>query len=153
MSKYHYKECGLDNVWLSNGFEIHDTPYGEGVSIHDVDGLEKAIGIALVDSVHPLKAKEFRFLRVQLDMSQKALSRLLGCEEQTVSLYERGQSPIPALADRSLRQMFLEYHKVDSEFRELLEKFVQLDNELSDLESQISFMETERGWEPEMVAA
>jgi len=36
---YHYRECGLDNVWLLNGYELHDTPYGKGVSFVDVEGL------------------------------------------------------------------------------------------------------------------
>ena len=29
---YHYRECGLRNVWLANGFEQHETPYGPGVA-------------------------------------------------------------------------------------------------------------------------
>ena len=32
-NEYHYVECGLPNVWLRNGFEKKQTPYGEGVSI------------------------------------------------------------------------------------------------------------------------
>ena len=31
---YHYRECGLRNVWLANGFDEHDTPYGPGIAIH-----------------------------------------------------------------------------------------------------------------------
>ena len=36
---YHYVECGLPNVWLRNGFEKKQTPYGEGVSISDIERL------------------------------------------------------------------------------------------------------------------
>lgn len=40
---YHYRECGLGNVWLANGYDEHSTPYGEGVSIDDAEGLQKVI--------------------------------------------------------------------------------------------------------------
>jgi putative transcriptional regulator len=32
---YHYTECGLDNVYLENGFTVHKTAYGRGVSISE----------------------------------------------------------------------------------------------------------------------
>ena len=53
---YHYKESGLDNVYLENGFTIHKTPYGEGVSIQDTAGLHKAIGVWLVEAPKPVGA-------------------------------------------------------------------------------------------------
>jgi putative transcriptional regulator len=31
---YHYKESGLDDIFLVNGYHIHKTPYGEGVAIN-----------------------------------------------------------------------------------------------------------------------
>ena len=30
---YHYRECGLRNVWLANGYDEHDTPYGPGTKL------------------------------------------------------------------------------------------------------------------------
>ena len=40
---YHYTEsAGLDNVWLENGVERHETSYGSG--IRDLDGLNAATG-------------------------------------------------------------------------------------------------------------
>jgi hypothetical protein len=35
----HYTHCGLDNVWLRNGYHIHD----EGVSIERIEELHAAI--------------------------------------------------------------------------------------------------------------
>ena len=39
---YHYKECGLQNVWLENGYFIQKTKHGKAVSFHDVEGLHQA---------------------------------------------------------------------------------------------------------------
>ena len=35
----HYTQCGLDNVWLENGYDTQTTAYGKAVAVHDVDGL------------------------------------------------------------------------------------------------------------------
>ena len=37
---YHYQGCGLPNVFLQNGYELVETPYGQGVTIHDLDFLD-----------------------------------------------------------------------------------------------------------------
>lgn len=108
MTPYHYKECGLPNVLLKNGFEIKKTPYGKGVSIHDVKGLHSAIALFLVEKHGPLTASELRFLRLELDMSQKRLGELLGREEQTVSLWER-QGKIPSEVDFVVRHIFKQF--------------------------------------------
>ena len=71
--EYHYTQCGLDNVWLTNGYEITETPYGKSLSIDDVEGLHTAITQALIDIARPLTGDELRFLRIHLDLSQKAL--------------------------------------------------------------------------------
>ena len=43
---YHYNDGGLRNVWLANGYEIKKTPYGEGVTLHNLDGLTRSICMA-----------------------------------------------------------------------------------------------------------
>ena len=147
-NRYHYTESGLPNIWLRNGFVIEQTPYGEAVSIHDLDGLHRAIGLSLIESAAPLSPAEFKFLRVEMDMSQKALARLLDVTEQTVSLYER-QGNIPGLTDRSVRQFYREYCNIDGKFRDLVEEFVALDNQIQDLGRDLDFAETPDGWRPQ----
>ena len=39
MTMYHYRESGLDNVWLVNGYKKHKTSAGPAVSFEDVDAL------------------------------------------------------------------------------------------------------------------
>ena len=55
---YHYRESGLDNVYLENGYRNHKTPYGEGVSILDTEGLHKVIGQTLICTQRPLNGAE-----------------------------------------------------------------------------------------------
>jgi hypothetical protein len=51
---YHYTECGLDDVFLLNGYERVKTEYGTGISIPDED----AENIATVgDAVEYLQGK------------------------------------------------------------------------------------------------
>ena len=49
-----YDDAGLRNVWLANGYELHDTAYGKAVSYHDIHGLTHAICAALVNKPGPL---------------------------------------------------------------------------------------------------
>ena len=94
-----YKGCGLDNVYLANGYERRTTNSGiEVVHIEDMDGLHRTI--ALMVAVNPLDidGTEFRFLRKELDMSQRVIAGVLGVQEQTVSLWERGERSVPQYA-------------------------------------------------------
>jgi hypothetical protein len=44
----HYTACGLDNVYLLNGFKRETIDGEEYVTVEDLDGLWKAIGLHLV---------------------------------------------------------------------------------------------------------
>lgn len=104
---YHYKECGLDDVYLLCGYEEHETPYGKGISVKDVDGLHKAIGQQLATHKKVLNGKEIRFLRKQMDNTQAELGKYLGVDAQTVARWEKDQIPIPGPADGLLRVLYL----------------------------------------------
>ncbi len=106
---HHYMGCGLPNVYLQGGFEVVSTPYGEGVSIQDIDGLHAAIGQVVVCNPAALTGAEFRFLRQELELSQAALGDLLGRDEQTVARWEKGKSKkVDPAADRLLRLLYRE---------------------------------------------
>lgn len=103
---YHYLESGLRNVWLKNGYVVKKTSYGDGVAINDVEGLHKAIGKALASRPR-LTGAGLRFLRKEMEMSQRALAELVGSTEQNVSLWER-RGRIPRASDRLIRLIYLE---------------------------------------------
>lgn len=104
---YHYTDGGLDNVWLVDGYEIRKTPYGEGVSIDDLDGLCVAICLALAKRPSPLTGTEFRYIRsAGLMQSQAGLATLLGNNEQAVARWEK-TGKVPRWADKLVRLLYL----------------------------------------------
>jgi DNA-binding transcriptional regulator YiaG len=103
----HYTACGLDNVWLANGYTAKETKYGKGVSIDDVDGLHRLLATNLVEKAGLLTGKEFRFLRVHLGLTQQGVGKLLGdVSENAVSLWER-KDTVPAIYDHWLRMLVI----------------------------------------------
>jgi putative transcriptional regulator len=140
---YHYRESGLDNVYLKNGYKIHKTVYGEGVSIENTDGLHKAIGKWLVEMPKPLVGAEVRFLRLEMDQTQRDLAAFIGTTEQTIRLWERNrEKAIPGMADRFLRATYLAYLG-DLPFRRMLQRLAQLD-QVEHVKGR--FQETPTGW-------
>ncbi|CAB5162096.1 COG2944 Predicted transcriptional regulator [uncultured Caudovirales phage] len=125
---YHYVDSGLDNVYLENGYTIHQTPYGEGVSIHDTDGLHRMLADWLIDLPRPLNGAELRFLRIQMDMTQRSLSAVMGEDEQALRRWEKARSkPIRGAADRLVRALYNEYVGGDGTLRSMVERLAELD--------------------------
>jgi transcriptional regulator with XRE-family HTH domain len=103
---YHYRGCGLDDIYLTSGFEIEETEYGPAVTIVDVPGLHRAIGKQLITDSKALSPREFRFLRKNMDFTQEALAGLLRLDAQTIARYEKDQCAIPGPVDGMIRMMF-----------------------------------------------
>lgn len=125
---YHYKESGLDNVYLENGFTIHQTPYGEGVSIKDTAGLHKLIGEWLVATPKKLNGAELRFIRLEMELTQRDLGAVLGQDEQAIRRWEKYRTrPINGSADRLLRLLYSEYVGGNVKIREAVDRLAELD--------------------------
>ncbi len=139
---YHYTDCGLPDIALVNGYKYLDTPYGEGVSIADIDGLHMAIGLSLVESGSTLTGAEFRFLRKELDLSQKRLAEWIDTTELTVGRWERGENGVDPAADKLLRALYLESVRDESKISDMLEMIADLDAR----EGERQFERTETGW-------
>ena len=104
---YHYRGCGLDGIYLLNGYhpEEHD---GElHVSVTDMEGLHRAIGRHLVMHRKVLAPKEIRFLRKTMDLTQTELAQRLGNNSQTVARWEKGEFQMPGPEEKLLRAIFL----------------------------------------------
>ena len=140
----HYTGCGLRNVWLRNGFTVRETPYGKAVAIHDVEGLHRAIGLYLVDNKPRLSGAEIRFLRKELDLSQKNLAYLLGVSEVTLRGWERNRTRITRPAERLLRTLYREHAAGDGKLRKLIERIAELNRDIH--WKRLELQETPRGW-------
>jgi putative transcriptional regulator len=142
---HRYVESGLDNIYLENGYRIHRTPYGAGISIQNTEGLNRAIGRWLVSLPKPLTGAELRFLRLEMEATQKDLASVLGTTEQTLRLWEKHRKKaMPGPADRLLRALYLEYTGKDESVRKMLEKLAKFGQR--EHQSKVRFRETSRGW-------
>ena len=141
----NYKECGLKNVWLQNGYKEKDTPYGKAISIQDVEGLHRAIGMLMVKHKPRLTGTDFRFLRKELDLSQAAVGAYFGYQAQTVAIWEK-TGRIPKLADRAIRAIYREVKEGNTSCKDIVERLNDMDR--ADHEkSRLIMRETPRGWE------
>jgi len=141
---YHYTDSGLDYIHLENGYDEVKTPYGEGVAIHDLEGLHAVIGRCIAD--HPvMSGDEFRFLRIELGLSQVEVANLFGTSESALRNWEKGRTKnVPELAANLMRGLYLESIDEDSKLSEVLKRISQLNREIHHIEMNLE--ETADGW-------
>jgi len=140
---YRYTECGLDDVYLVNGYEIRRMGDEEGVAIKHIGELHQAIGCALVTEKKVLSGKELRFLRKEMDLTQAELGQLVRLTDQSVARWEKEQCEIPGAADSLLRLLYLAHIKQKIDVRELIESLEETD---SVGDERFVFQPTEDGW-------
>lgn len=101
---FHYTACGLDNVYLKDGFNLakDDKSY----SISQLEELHRCIALNLIQFTSALAGKELRFLRREMNLTQADLAKRIGVDKQTVGRLERGETE-NSTADRMLRMIYL----------------------------------------------
>ena len=134
---YHYTDSGLDYVFLKNGFVTEQTNYGEAVAIHDIEGLHKAIAKDIINHRVKLSGQEFRFLRRELELSQKALGDIFGVSDQTVALWEKGKSQIQKTADMLLREMYMDKVIGQTGIYDIIERINEHERKIAELQIEI----------------
>jgi putative transcriptional regulator len=145
--QYHYRDCGLENIWIEGGYEEVDSPYGPGVAITDMDGLHRCIAECLVQKQGPLTGAEFRFLRTELDLSQLAMGALCGRGERTVRGWETEDEPVEEPANTIIRHVYQQRFNPSASFEELsklIQQFQMVDKKLHELRFKIKAAED--GW-------
>ena len=131
----HYTACGLEDVYLVNGFNREVIDGDEYLTIEDMDGLWKAIGLYLVGTRKVLAPREIKFLRDHMELTQAQLGARLRVSDQTIARWEKGETKlIPGPADLMLRVLFLasdaaqpEGQKILAKLRELCENIIDED--------------------------
>jgi DNA-binding transcriptional regulator YiaG len=141
---YHYTDGGLRNVWLRNGYEMHETPYGKAVSFQDGEGLIRAVCLALTRKGVQLTGVEFRYIRTSgFLMSQPSLAKLLGVDGQTVARWEKS-GKVPKWADKLVRLLYTAH----ADGNEAIQSVVARINDVDRLVNQnITLEATGTGWE------
>lgn len=153
---YHYTTCGLDYVYLQNGFEVRETRHGKATAIKDASGLHAAIARMIINTPQHLRGQEVRFLRAQLKLSQDGLAKALRTRRGSVARWEaEPNKPIPGIADVALRM----FYALKANGHAVAERVVDLLTEIDELEHRItvvretSFQDTEEGWRAFSLAA
>lgn len=148
---YHYRECGLDNIYLMNGFSLENCDGDEYVSIRNIEELWKAIGLNLITSQKDLSPKEIRFLRRQMRYTQSELANRLRVTDQTVARWEKDTCKMPGPADLVLRVLFLSSEIAQPQGKEILSTWLDLVMDLVEQDAptkgEILFMCGGKGWE------
>ncbi len=104
---FHYTDCGLDYVYLANGYTVHETAHGEGVSIKDARTLHAFIALAVIAQPRALQGQDVRFLRGMMRLSQEALAKVLRQQRGSVARWEAEPTKdIPGAADSALRMFY-----------------------------------------------
>ena len=145
---YHYRACGLDDVYLTDGFVEEKTAYGPAVTITDVPGLHRAIGRNIISQGKPLSAREFRFLRKNMDLTQEVLAARLDLDGQTIARYEKDQTAVPRAIDIVVRVMFALHVAPPDRREEMIEEIRSIvEDELSQTSGpEREFGLTKKGW-------
>jgi DNA-binding transcriptional regulator YiaG len=140
---YHFTDGGLRNVWLANGYEIKQTKYGQAVAFQDIDGLTKAICMALIRKKSKLTGVQFRYIRSAMLMSQTSLGKALGRTEQAVAIWEKS-GKVPKFADTLIRVIYAAQANGNEKVKNII-------HAMNDTERTIHLVmqETPRGWHSE----
>ncbi len=72
------------------------------------------------ESVLLLK-REFKFLRLELDLSQPALGVMLGKDQQAIARWEKGKTKVEPTADRLLRVIYRDIKMGDKTLKPMVD--------------------------------
>jgi len=154
---YHYTACGLDYVYLQNGYDVHETKHGKGISVRNAGGLHDAIARAIIEHLPRLRGQEVRFLRAQLNLSQAGLAKILQTRRGTVARWEgRPNQAITGTADTALRLFYAakaDGHATAQRIVELLTEIDEIEHKIAGVKEAVAFRETAGEWQPELMAA
>jgi DNA-binding transcriptional regulator YiaG len=143
MDIYRYTECGLDYVYLRNGFQIEKSSRGNVAYVSNATALDRAIAQILVDRQPRLKGQEVRFLRGLMDMSLAELARVLRLGVDTVARWENDRFEVSLTADIAVRHMYLDAIGLPRVFASISRKVTRATKRVKRLEMRL---ERHQGW-------
>ena len=112
---YHYKECGLDNVFIEGIDVCIDDDGDEVITISAVNELHQAIALGIVSHEHGISGAELRFLRTEMGYTQAELAIFVHNDKQTIGRWERSEYDIDSSAETIIRRLTIEKLNLDVE--------------------------------------
>ncbi len=111
--KYHYTECGLNNVIIEGLSVVLDDEGDEVVEIPFINDLHRAIASGIVLHDQGISGAELRFLRSEMGMTQAELASLVHKDKQTVGRWERTEWEIDSTSETIIRKLAVEKLSLD----------------------------------------
>jgi putative transcriptional regulator len=146
---YHYRGCGLPDVYLLSGYEQVTAENGDGVVIKDMDGLHRAIGEYIAQHQKVLAGVDLRFLRKEMNLTQTELGTIMGVTSQTVARWEKGETEFQGPGDVLLRVLYMAHVGKKLDARVLSEQIAAIDTARH---GKQLFKASRRGWKPTRAA-
>lgn len=114
--------CGLNNVYLKNGFKTENDGEFNAVAYFDLAGLYKQLVRSVAVRTGTLSAEELRFLRKRLKLSQAEVGLLGDKTEQAVAKWEKGTLPVPKAEANLLRLKALATYRFKSDIPKVIDQ-------------------------------
>ncbi len=111
--KYHYTECGLNNVIIEGLNVFPDDEGDDVVEIPFINELHLAIASGIVMHDQGISGAELRFLRSEMGMTQAELAALVHKDKQTVGRWERAEWEIDSTSETIIRRFAIEKLDLD----------------------------------------
>lgn len=139
-----WDDMGLKNVWLANGYERVQTRYGGGLRFDDVEGLTRAVCLALARKPGKLSGVEFRYLRsAGMALSQANLGKLMGIDAQSIARWEKS-GRVPKWANRMIRLVFEAHADGNAAIRRVVNRINDVDRLIN---QRIVLEQSPKGWQ------
>lgn len=130
--KYHWKEVGLDNVYLEGeGVKQWECANGhKTVQIQAVGSLLAVLAGTVAKKPDRLTGKEVRFLRKSIKMQANKMASLLGMRPESYSKVENGHEEVGSRVDRMVRLIHRDPEDVEAILIALTDEQKETEDEL-----------------------
>ncbi len=145
LTRHHYKECGLNNVYLDGVVMWKCRACDESeLEIQDNEVLHQVIAKAIAEKKSRLKPEEIRFLRVHLGFSGVDFAKTISVKLETVSRWENDPEHEMSLSnEKFLRMLVLAKMKPFTDY-ETLQNVTKKSPKST---ARMNFATTKTGWE------
>lgn len=128
--KLHYTACGLDYVYLFDGFDLYEDEDGDiSYAIHNAEKLHEAIAYGVITEVPHLRGMELRFLRSFLKVSQGCLAKCLKRTRAMVANWEKNpEGDLPDQTEILLRMFVMEHLKGNTTLKRMFRILESIEN-------------------------